>query len=90
MSYYSFVFDNETIETTIDKIQSPDGSITYKLVLAEKEVSKKIGSHLEIKEQNGLFFYNQPIAQTAAKYADDFLKRFQEFLGWISGKGWLD
>lgn len=89
MPYYSFMFDDEVIETTIDKTTAPNGSTTYKLVLAEKEVSKQLGSHLEINEQNGLLSYIHTTVQTQTAYAASFLERFNEFLGWADAKGWL-
>lgn len=88
MSYYSFIFDGEIIETSIDKKTEPDGSEIYKLVLAEKEVSKKLGSDLEIKLKDGTASYVQPNMQTQTEYASSFLKRFKDFLGWARNAGW--
>lgn len=90
MPYYSFMFDDEVIETSIDKTAEPNGSTTYKLVLAEKEVSKQLGSHLEINDQNGLLSYKHATTQTQTAYAAAFLERFHEFLGWADEKGWFE
>ena len=89
MRYYSFVFDDEIIETTIDKTEVIDGSSIYKLVLTEQEVSKQLGNAFEIKQQNGILSYAYPNAQTQTKYASEFLLRFSYFLDLAGKNGWF-
>lgn len=90
MSYYSFYFDNELIETTIEKVVERNQPFTYKLELAEKAVTKKLGNPIMIKEHGGLLAYKFHQKESNTEYGEQFLDRFHTVLNWARKKNLLD
>lgn len=90
MSYYSFYFDNELIETTIEKVVGTNEPAMYKLELAEKAVTKKLGNPIIITEHNGLLAYKFQQKESNTEYGEQFLDRFHTVLNWVRKKNLLD
>lgn len=90
MSFYSFYFDKELIETTIEKIVDPTEPATYKLVMAEKDVTKKLGNPIIITEKDGVLSFKIHQKETNTEYGEQFLDRFRVVLNWCRDKKFFD